>query len=246
MAVISDDPSPAAKADIRHQAGTPFLVTGFFTPDYFPLANALSKNLVEFGISHHLYARDKRQGQWGHQTLRKPEILQTARRDYPGRVLILMDVDCRVRGDISPMLDTVGDIASPMGRKRAKNGTLLMLGTRVFLVRPTAMADGFLALWDEKCRLDIREVGTDEMRFQMAVEDSAGHFAFAALPRIFTGVELRKATPQDLIVHDSAAEKTRFLGSYRKGLQQNFRKLRNSAHRLVTGRDYRSGPNRDG
>ena len=234
-----DNARSADSSDIRHDAGTPFLVTGFFTPDYFPLADGLGRNLAQHGISHHLYAREKRQGEWGRQTLRKPSILQAARRDHAGSALILMDVDCRLRGDISPMLDTVGDIAFPLGQKAAKSGRALMPGTRVLLVRPTPVADTFLALWNDKCRLDIQPVGTDEIRLQLAIEDSAGRFAFAVLPRKFVGIKLRKATPDDVIVHDSAVDKTRFLGGYGKQLQQRFRVLRNSAHRLATGREYK-------
>ena len=225
--------------DIIHEAQTDFIVTGFFTPDYFPLAYALSKNLVDCGISHHLYARPKSIGQWGHQTLQKPSVLKAARRDHPNCALILMDVDCRVRGDISPILDTVGDIAVPMGRKPMKNGTALKPGTRVLLVKPTAQSDAFLKLWDEMCHLDIQPVENDEIRLQMAMEESAGQFAVATLPQIFSGKEIRKATPSDIIVHDSARDEARLLGPFRKNMKFQFRRLRNAVYHLLTGRDYK-------
>ena len=226
--------------DIVYEAGTPFIATGFFTPDYFPLADALSKNLINHGVSHHLYARPKSPGNWGHQTLQKPSVLKTARKDHPERILILMDVDCRVRGDISAIVDTVGDIAVPMGRKPMKNGTALKPGTRVLLVKPTAQSDAFLELWDEMCRLNIQPVENDEIRLQMAMEESAGKFSVATLPHIFTGKEIRKATPSDIIVHDSARDEARLFGSFRKNMKFQFRRVRNSIHRLLTGRDYKS------
>ena len=235
--------SKATREDITYDAKTPFVVTGFFTPDYFPLADALSKNLIEFGISHHLYARAKSAGQWGHQTLQKPSVLKTARLDHPNKVLVLMDVDCRVRGDISAMLEVAGDIALPMGRKPMKNGTALKPGTRVLLVRPTAQTDIFLKVWDEMCQLDLNQVGNDEIRLQMAIEDSSGRFAVSTLPHHFTGREIRKATQQDIIIHDSARDEARVLGSLRKDLKLYFRRLRNTLYRLMTGRDYKSATN---
>jgi hypothetical protein len=230
--------------DIRYETKSPFLVTGFFTPDYFPLAAAFSANLIEHDIAHHLYARPKSAGQWGHQTLQKPSVLQAARRDHPDRMIILMDVDCRVRGDISPILDTVGDISVPMGRKPMKNGTALKPGTRVLLVRPTSQTDTFLKLWDDMCRLNVQPVGNDEIRLQMAIEDSAGRFAITTLPQHFTGKEIRKAGPADMIVHDSARDEARLFGSVRKDVKHGFRRLRNAIHHAVTGRDYKSAKHR--
>ena len=229
-----------AREDITYDAGTSFIVTGFFTPDYFPLADALSKNLIEYGISHHLYARAKSAGQWGHQTLQKPSVLKAARLDHPNKVLILMDVDCRVRGDISAILEVTGDIAVPMGRKPMKNGTALKPGTRVLLVRPTAQTDIFLTVWEDMCRLDLHQVGNDEIRLQMAIEDSAGRFAITTLPHHFTGREIRKATQIDIIIHDSARDEARVLGSLRKRLKLYFRQIRKALYLLFTGRDYKS------
>jgi len=237
---MSASESNTARGDIIYRADTSYIVTGFFTPDYFPLADALSKNLIEYGISHHLYARAKSAGQWGHQTLQKPSVLKAARLDHPNKVLILMDVDCRVRGDISAMLEITGDIAVPMGRKPMKNGTALKPGTRVLLLRPTAQADAFLKDWDEMCTLGLYPVENDEIRLQMAIEDSAGRFAVTTLPHHFTGREIRKATQKDIIIHDSARDEARVLGSLRKDLKLYFRKTRNALYQLFTGRDYKS------
>ena len=229
-----------ARSDLHQENGSDYLVIGFFTPDYYPLASALSENLLHFGISCHFYACDKQQGAWGHQTLRKPSILKQARMDYPNRPLIFMDVDCSVRGNLSAMLAVEGDIAIPMGRKAMKNGTALKPGTRVMLIRPSAMSDRFIDAWEQKCLLNITPVENDEIRLQMALEDSAGQFSIAVLPRPFTGMELRKAEAVDVIVHDSARDEARFLGHFRKELKQSFRSLRNSAYRRLTGRDYTS------
>jgi len=237
MSASNLDPSTT---DIQFVGATSFVVVGFFTPNYYQLANAFSKNLIEHGITHHLYARAKSVGQWGHQTLQKPSVLKSARLGYPNAILILMDVDCQVRGDISAITNSAGDIAVPMGRKPMKNGTALKPGTRVLLVKPTAQADTFLALWDEMCRLDIKPVENDEIRLQMAMEASAGQFAIATLPSRFTGMEIRKSRPEDVILHDSARDESRILGSTRKDIKHRFRAIRKTLYKLLTGRDYKS------
>jgi hypothetical protein len=229
---------PSALIDLKFIQNNDYIVTGFFTPDYFPLAFALSQNLKEFGISHHLYKREKAEGAWGHQTLQKPSVLKAARKDYPDASLILMDVDCRVRGDISAITQCVGDLALPFGRKPMKNGTALKPGTRVMLVKPTKAADLALDLWEEKCRLDIQPVENDEIRLQMAIEEGAGRFSISTLPRIFQGYEIRKAQPNDLIIHDSARDEARILGGLRKDLKFWFRNARNTVSQALTGKDY--------
>ena len=227
-------------SDLIQENGSDYIVTSFFTPDYYPLAAALAKNLGNWRPSYHLYACGMQQGGWVSQTLRKPSILKMARIDYPERPIILMDVDCSIRGDISGILDVKADIAVTMGRKPMKNGTALKPGTRVVLVRPTPMVDEFLEAWDLKCRLDIRPVENDEIRLQMAIEDSEKKFALAVLPSRYAGIELRKAKASDVIVHDSARDEARFLGSFHKSLKEALRNSQNSAYRLVNGREYKS------
>jgi hypothetical protein len=231
--------TPNKQTDLIFKGKTNFIVIGFFTPDYHPLAKAFSDNLQGFSISHHLYAREKSQGAWGHQTLQKPSVLIQARRDYPDLSIVLMDVDCRVRGDISSIDQCAGDIAMPFGRKPMKNGTALKPGTRVLLVKPTVGADRALQMWGEKCRLNITPVENDEIRLQMAIEEGSGQFCLSTLPRVFQGYEIRKARPDDLIVHDSARDEARFMGGVRKDLKFAFRRARNSLSVLLTGKDYK-------
>ncbi len=100
--------SQAGSADIVQHFGSPFVVIGFFTPDYTASASEFAQNLAKHRLSHHLYARPKAEGGWSSQTRQKPGILIAARNDYPKDVLILMDVDCRVRSDITDILQSPG------------------------------------------------------------------------------------------------------------------------------------------
>ena len=79
-----------------------WLVIGWFTPDYRGLAERFAGNLNRFAIPHHLFAKPIGSG-W--DTSRKPSVILEAMDLYPGKTIILMDVDCIVDGDIRPVLN---------------------------------------------------------------------------------------------------------------------------------------------
>jgi hypothetical protein len=215
-----------------------FVVTGFFTPDYAPLASAFAKNLTEHRVSHHLYARAKIAGGWGSQTLQKPSALAAARRDYPGKILILMDVDCRVRGDIAEIVQTQGDFALRLKRKATKFGHALMPCARVVVVRPTAGGAAFVDDWEAECRSCLRTGDVDETALLTSMENSGGIYSVAALPLRYVGDELRDAAADAVIVHNSTHDTTRPASALRKSIQKHFRIGRNAAFRLATGQSY--------
>ena len=86
--------------DIVTDLGRPttHIVTGFFTPNYRPLAETFSANLVQFAIPHHLFA--VQQSDWKSATLLKPRIITKARNLYEDKIIAFMDVDCIVRGPV--------------------------------------------------------------------------------------------------------------------------------------------------
>lgn len=67
-----------------------WLVAGWFTPDYRPLAEAFAVNLSEHGAPHHLLAKPSL-GAWN--TRRKPAVVLEAMDLYPGKTIVLTDVD---------------------------------------------------------------------------------------------------------------------------------------------------------
>jgi hypothetical protein len=213
------------------------IVTGFFTPDYAVLATALSRNLAQYRISHHLYARTKVAGGWESQTLQKPSTLAAAIRDYPSSVLILLDVDCRIRGNISELSGTKGDVTLRLKRKETKEGVALMPCSRVIAVRPTLDGASFVSAWQKACE-QLGPKGVDENALINVVEDSSGTFSIAALPQKFVGQELRDARIEDVIVHQSAHDPTRPMWALRKEIQKRFRTLRNAAFKALTGQNY--------
>jgi hypothetical protein len=235
--LISRDDKAPGLSDIRQTFGTDFIVVGFFTPNYEQAATDFSKNLIEHRISHHLYARALLDGDWYSQTRQKPKVLALARRDHPNDNLIMMDVDCRVRGDIGEILQTRGDIAmrtkgTAMGSRQA-----LKPATRVVLLRPNVGTDAFIAGWDAACER-ARDGNSAEYMLIQAMSDSPENYSVGTLPIRFAGMELHDAPPGAVIVHDSIRDPTRPGWALRRGFQKYFRAGRNAVYRVATGKTY--------
>jgi hypothetical protein len=131
-----------------------WLVIGWFTPDYRPLAEKFSANLAEHGAPFHLFAKPAGQG-WN--TRRKPIVVLEAMDLYPGKTLVLMDVDCIVRGDISPAVKTVGDVGivvtaqnAPKGRRARQHWVTFETSSRVVVFHPTHGARRFAQAWAQQ------------------------------------------------------------------------------------------------
>ena len=222
-------------ADLRRLFGSNLIVIGFFTPDYAEAASAFAANLIEHGVSHHLYACAKVEGGWRAQIFQKPATLAVARRDYPDAVLVFMDVDCSIRGDISGILKTRGDIALRVKGRAVGRGYAMKFSSRVIVVMPTPGGTAFVDAWISECR--DHEMGT-ESALVPAIEHSGGEFSLAALPLRYAGMELRDAPAGAVIVHDSIHDPQRPGWAVRKGVEKIFRTGRNAAFRLATGKTY--------
>ena len=145
-------PTEDARGDIqRVDAAKDWLVCGWFTPDYRPLAAKLAANLDAQAIPYHLFAKDKHPRGW--DATRKASVVLEAMDAHPGKTLVLMDVDCTVGGDLTPLTQFEGDITvavkarpSPLWR-----GVVITLGSRVVVFRPTEKARSFVADWQRLC-----------------------------------------------------------------------------------------------
>ncbi len=224
-------------SDIRQSFGSDFVVIGFFTPNYEPAASAFAKNLAEHRISHHLYARPVVEGDWYSQTRQKPTVLALARREHPNENLIFMDVDCRVNGDISKILDSRGDISMRIKGTAMGSRQALKPGTRVMLVRPNIGADAFIADWAAACQRASDGNSAEYMLIQ-AMSDSPENYSVGTLSIKYAGMELHDAPADAVIVHDSIRDPTRPGWALRRASQKYFRATRNAAYRLATGKSY--------
>ncbi len=144
---IRDD-APGALGDLKRLDSTKaWLVIGWFTPDYRPLAAKLAASLDAHGAPYHLFAKDKVHGGW--DVRRKPSIVLDAMAAYPDKTLILMDVDCIVSGDLTPATQISSDLAVSVKARQSpwQRGVILTLGSRVVVFRPTTAARSFAAEW---------------------------------------------------------------------------------------------------
>ena len=233
------------RADIVQHFESPFIVVGFFTPDYVTAASDFASNLVEQRISHHLYERSKIEGGWAAQTRQKPSVLVAARNDYPQDILILMDVDCRVRGDIKGILNSPGDVALRMKRTAVGARQALKPCTRVMLLRPTRGSAAFVGAWQAACDTSIS--GSAESVLMRSMSDSPKYYSVGTMSLRYAGMELHDAPSDALIVHDSIRDPTRPAWTARRRLQKYFRASRDAVFRLATGKTYKENfPSRGG
>jgi hypothetical protein len=132
-----------------------YIVTGFFTPDYAPLARRFGEALTKHAIPHMLYNWCQRE--WGKAILDKPLVVQRAMQDFPGRTVVLMDIDCEIRGPIAPIVECAGDICLFIGvginPEREKGLRMRAIpSSRIIVFRPTDGAHRLVGTWQRLCQ----------------------------------------------------------------------------------------------
>jgi hypothetical protein len=188
-----------------------WLVAGWFTPNYRPLAAAFAAQLDRHDAPYHLYAKTYLQPGW--QTTLKPSVVLEAMQAYPGKTVILMDVDCRVNGDLSPMLAGItGDVGivvtaadAPKGKKGRQHWVSIETSSRVVVFRPTAGARRFAERWAAQ----IARSSFDHDEYSMAwAYLRSPDVSFAYIPRAYSAREVG-IVPGAIVAHDSAHSKER-------------------------------------
>jgi hypothetical protein len=189
-------------------APAPYVAVGFFTPNYRPLAEALSKDLTATGNPHHLIARDKGSATWRNVVHWKPSIVLEAMDMYPQSSIILLDADCSVRGSLAPTLDFTGDI-SARAKLRLSNHvwpfrkkTILHISSRSMVFKPNERVRRFLADWRDELRTATYYQGGCEMAMRFVIMRSTG-LAFCPMDPKYSGLEVDTATSDAVVVHAS-------------------------------------------
>ncbi len=197
--------------DIAHKAlDDHYIVVGFFTPDYRPLAAAFARNLFAHSAPFHLYAVPG--GAWDEIILEKPAIVERAMTDYPGRKIILMDVDCTLHGYLGNWAkDQTADVVLParIRQGRRRHGRVLF-SSRVILFAPTRPAAALAAAWGRRCaEADVPPFGRlcDERELVGAIGEAHGA-TLAFTEDAYAGLNARNAPPNAKITHESARAKT--------------------------------------
>jgi hypothetical protein len=196
-----------------------YLVAGWFTTDdtYGPLAEAFAANLDQHQQPFHLFAvRRKAGAPW--DTRKKPTVALAALDMYPGKTIILMDVDCHINGPLAPLANCPGDvgvniIARPnidwLGRTRKPNVVSVRLSSRVVVFRPFAGAVDFAQEWERLCRLPepygAVKKGGDETAMVWAYLSRPWVSFYPIAPAYSAQSSMR--VPNAVIEHDSAHAK---------------------------------------
>lgn len=212
------------------------VAVGFYTPNYKPLADQLAANLDEHSIRHKLYPVAA--GDWGRVVLMKPAIVRQAMRDFPGQKIVLMDVDCIIKGHLpAAAFDQPGDVSYYTCLKRAKRRTTVYPSDRVVVFQPTAGAMRLVDLWEERCRAaDRGETGHNESSetcLLWAITKAVGT-SFSQLPVAYSGREFDIAPANALIVHKSQHDHTRPIVSLLKSIKD----LRRALISKAVGKSY--------
>jgi hypothetical protein len=206
------DISPEAGArDLVGGTARDWLVTGWFTEDdtYRPLAQRFAANLTEHGAPFHLWAKPKGQG-WS--TRRKPAVVLETLDAYPGRTVVLVDVDCVVRGDIAPVTQIETDVGIiVIARNMRKGGRFrhwiaTECSSRVVVFRPTDGARAFARKWAD--RIERSEFNHDEHAMIWAMLASLASTSFDYIDQRFSAREIGQI-PDAVIEHDSAHDEAR-------------------------------------
>lgn len=215
--------------DIRGGVPGSYVVTGFFTPNYRPLAERFASNLATFDIPHHLYAIDQKD--WHGATLVKPACVAWARRDYVDATVISMDVDCRVRGPIVAASMIEADAGINFSGRIRERRPALYPSTRITVWRSTVKAAKLLAKWSELC--NSSKVRNDEVLLMQAIISTPG-VAIESLPWTYRGQEASDASEDTVIVHESAHAKV----TSKKHLKKALRQIRHRLFEQITGMSY--------
>jgi hypothetical protein len=205
---------------VSHVGPAGLIVVGWFTPDYRHLAETFSESLKRHGAPHHLFAKEKGDG-WS--TRRKPDVVLDAMALYPERTVVLMDVDCIVSGDISPIAVSNRDVGiNVIGRDHRKKCVSVSCSSRVVMFRPTEGAHAFAREW--KRRVSQSSLVNDEHAMVWAYLASSGT-AFHYLDPRFAGWEVSAGVENAVISHDSAHDRARVVRGFREMLKAIERRL---------------------
>jgi hypothetical protein len=138
---------PEAYAEVPDDST--YVACGFYTPDYHPWLPELIESLTDWEAPYHFVRVPKARGGWERNTMAKPQQILAAMDCHPDRVIVWLDVDCVVYGDLSPLAETRADVAFRMHSKyrRWHKGTRFRAQSGTMVFRPTPEARQFVENW---------------------------------------------------------------------------------------------------
>jgi hypothetical protein len=197
-----------ADGDIRGGQVGHWLLVGWFTPNYRPLAQRFAADLEQHGTPFRLFAKPAL-GTWS--TSRKPSVVIEAMDLYPGKTIVLADVDCIIQGDVAPVADVAGDVGICVIAKNVVKGETIRpwlsveTSSRVVVFKPTDGARTFAQRW--AAEIERSSTKHDEHALSWAYLRSQD-VRFEFIDQAYSGREI-SIYPDAVIAHDSAHEKQR-------------------------------------
>jgi hypothetical protein len=133
-------------------------------------------------------------------------VLRSAMQRYPGHRIILMDVDCLLRGPIHALARSTADLSFYLNVKRREGERARgHASSRVMSIAPNAGVLEFLKSWDH-WNAAISSKG-DEQGL-LAAFGQASNLLYQPLDILYAGRELEDAPDNAVIVHQSATQDT--------------------------------------
>jgi hypothetical protein len=213
--------SDSSEADIKGSVQADnWLVVGWFTPDYRALAENFAANLEVYRTPFHLFSKSKSEKGWN--TWRKPSVVLQAMSVYPGKTIVLMDVDCILNGDIASLTSIGGDVGIRVNARRARllwpmhKRVVLKATSQVAIFHPTEGAKRFASEWERQCA-----------QTHYSGDEAAMLQAFLTVP----GVAFTQIGSPAMVDHASAhaCRKPRTLKERLKAIERRFRTGRTQA-----------------
>lgn len=142
--------------DFKGGAAKDWIVSGWFTPNYRSLAERFAANLAHYDAPFHLWARQRPTPEWN--ALAKPSVVLQTMAAYPCKTIILMDVDCIICSDISPITTFAGDVSLTIKARQVRllrgfqKRITFKTSSRVVVFRPTDGARAFAYDWERLCK----------------------------------------------------------------------------------------------
>lgn len=212
-----------------------WLVSGWFTPDYRPLAQRLAGQLTSFGAPYHFLSVEKT-GTWDREVFRKPSMVLQAMQAYPQAVVVFMDVDCEIVGPIEGATHGQADVSCYLDVKKLGRRQLGNMSSRVMVLRPAPGAIRWVEAWVQAAREETTE-SSEEPAMMVAMSRSPGS-TWSMLDARYAGREVTSGQGTDVaIVHDSAHEQSNLFRRMNRRLKTLRRSiLGRGTTRALTGR----------
>ena len=183
-----------------------YIVCGFYTPSYKGWADGLVATLRQFHVPFDI-VQVPELSDWETATLIKARQIQEAMTRNPDSVVVYLDVDSTVHGDLSPLEHLSADVAvymkSRVRRSGWHNGRYTMHAiARTIVFKPNAGARAFVAKWIEHSEGALLG-DVDQTFFLTAMAASTGT-SFQPLDWKWSAT---RAQP-GIITHDNASKDT--------------------------------------